>query len=46
MLTLKIVEYWFDKVGQIAKNAGLTDVKTEALVEAEQSILNYSVYEA
>ena len=27
------VEYWFDKVRQLAKNAGLTDVKTEALVE-------------
>ena len=28
------IEYWFDKVRQLAKNAGLTDVKTEALVEA------------
>jgi hypothetical protein len=28
------VEYWFDKVRQLVKNAGLTDVKTEALVEA------------
>ena len=27
------VEYWFDKVRQLAKNAGLKDVKTEALVE-------------
>jgi hypothetical protein len=30
------VEYWFDKVRQLAKNAGLTDVKTEALVEANR----------
>jgi hypothetical protein len=30
------VEYWFDKVRQLVKNAGLTDVKTEALVEADR----------
>ena len=30
------VEYWFDKVRQLAKDAGLTDVKTEALVEANR----------
>ena len=30
------VEYWFDKVRQLAKTAGLTDLKTEALVEANR----------
>jgi nucleotide-binding universal stress UspA family protein len=39
------VEYWFDKVRQIAKNEGLPDVKTDALVDVKsvcESILNYS----
>ena len=39
------VEYWFDKVRQIAKNEGLPDLKTDALVDVKsvsESILNYS----
>jgi nucleotide-binding universal stress UspA family protein len=42
------VEYWFDKVRQIAKNEGLPDVKTDALVDVKsvsESILNYSASE-
>ena len=42
------VEYWFDKVRQLAKNAGLPDVKTDALVDVKsvsESILKYSVNE-
>jgi hypothetical protein len=42
------VEYWFDKVRQIAKNEGLPDVKTDALVDVKsvsESTLNYSTSE-
>jgi nucleotide-binding universal stress UspA family protein len=42
------VEYWFDIVRQLAKNAGLPDVKTDALVDVKsvsESILKYSVNE-
>ena len=37
------VEYWFDKVRQIAKNEGLPYVKTDKSVS--ESILNYSTSE-